>query len=173
MSEIFKIRPNENVLWSFAPHDISLILEFIKSDIKKIDVQSNKVLNTKIEDTTLTLITFANKIKAHIFVSWIHPFKEQRFTIVGTRGSIVFSDTDVEKLRLYNTKINKKTRVIESHKTKIIKVGNKEPLKEQAKYFLKCLKDRTIDINDIDHAYKVVSVLEKSSNIIKKEHTND
>ncbi len=168
-----KIRPNENVLWSFAPHDISLILDFIKSDIKKIHVQSNRVLNRNIEDTTLTLIRFANNIKAHIFVSWIHPFKEQRFTVVGNRGSLVFSDTEETKLRLYKTKINKKSRSIESHSSKIIKVEKKEPLKEQAKYFLKCLKDRKIEINNIDHAYKVVSVLEKSSHKIKQEHKND
>ena len=168
-----KIRPNENVLWSFAPHDISLILDFIKSDIKKIHVQSNKVLNKNIEDTTLTLIRFSNNIKAHIFVSWIHPFKEQRFTIVGNRGSLVFSDTEENKLRLYKTKINKKTRSIESHTSKIIKVEEKEPLKEQAKYFLKCLKDRKIEINNIEHAYKVVSVLEKSNHKIRQEHKND
>ena len=89
-----KIRPNENVLWSFAPHDISLILEFVNSQIKDISIQSKKVLNNKIEDTTLTLINFENGVKGHIFLSWIHPFKEQRFTLVGTNGSLVFSDTE-------------------------------------------------------------------------------
>ncbi len=168
-----KIRPNENVLWSFAPHDISLILDFIKSDIKKIDVQSNKVFNNKIEDTTLTLIKFSNNINAHIFVSWIHPFKEQRFTIVGNKGSLVFSDTEKNKLRLYNTEINKKTKSIDRHTSKVVKIGNKEPLKEQGIYFLQCLKKRKVEINDINHAYKVVSFLEKCSNKIKQENKND
>ena len=168
-----KIRPNENVLWSFAPHDISLVLDFINSDVKRISVQSNKVLNKNIEDTTLTLINFKNNIKAHIFVSWIHPFKEQRFTLVGSEGSLVFSDTDKSKLRLYKTQINKKTGSIESHKSKIIKIANKEPLKEQAKYFLQSIINRKIDINNIDHAYKVVAVLEKSTNKMMQEHKND
>ena len=164
-----KIRPNENVLWSFAPHDISMILEIVNSKIKKIEVHSNKVLNRKTEDTTISLITFQNNVKAHIFVSWIHPFKEQRFTVVGSKGSIVFSDTDIDKLKLYSTKINKLTNSIEKHNIKTIKIGKNEPLKTQASYFINCLKERKIEINNINHAYDVVYVLEKSSNKIKKE----
>ena len=164
-----KIRPNENVLWSFAPHDISLILEFVNSQIKDISIQSKKVLNNKIEDTTLTLINFENGVKGHIFLSWIHPFKEQRFTLVGTNGSLVFSDTEEKKLILYKTHINKKTGKIEDHKARNVRLTNKEPLKEQAKYFLKCLDSRNVGINNIDHAYNVVSVLEESTKLIKKE----
>ena len=63
-------------------HMISLILEFINDEIESIDVQATKILNNNIEDTTLTLLNFKNNIKTHIFVSWIHPFKEQRFVIV-------------------------------------------------------------------------------------------
>ena len=126
-------------------------------------------MNNKIEDTTLTLINFENGVKGHIFLSWIHPFKEQRFTLVGTNGSLVFSDTEEKKLILYKTHINKKTGKIEDHKARNVRLVNKEPLKEQAKYFLKCLDSRNVEINNIDHAYKVVSVLEESTKLIKKE----
>ena len=73
-----KIRPYENVLWSFAPHDI-LILDFVNSEITNLEIQATKILNNKIEDTTLSLMTFQNNTKAHVFVSWIHPFERQRF----------------------------------------------------------------------------------------------
>ena len=102
-----KIRPYENVLWSFAPHDISLMLAFVNSEIIKTEVQGMKIINSKIEDTSLSLFKFKNKVKSHIFVSWIHPFKEQRFVIVGNKGSIVFSDTDKDKLKIYRTEILK------------------------------------------------------------------
>lgn len=164
-----KIRPYENVLWSFAPHDISLILEFVKSKVKNIDVQSSKILNNNIEDTTLTLLTFNNLIKAHIFVSWIHPFKEQRFVLVGTEGSMVFSDTEFKnKLTLFKTKINK-NGTIESHNSRNIALKTKEPLKEQAKYFLESVSKRSLNINDSIHAYNVVDVLEKSSKLMKSK----
>jgi len=158
-----RIRPYENVLWSFAPHDVSLIIDFVNSKIKKIQFQSTKILNAKNEDTSLTLLEFKNKIKAHIFVSWIHPFKEQRFTVVGEKGSFVFSDTEAkEKLVLFNTKIDKSGKILE-HNRKIIDYEEKEPLKAQAEYFVNSLKNRKIDINNSSHALEVIKILEKSS----------
>jgi UDP-2-acetamido-3-amino-2,3-dideoxy-glucuronate N-acetyltransferase len=167
-----KIRPYENVLWSFAPHDISLILEFINDEIESIDVQATKILNNNIEDTTLTLLNFKKNIKAHIFVSWIHPFKEQRFVIVGSNGSLVFSDTEeVNKLKLFKTTILNDGN-IEKHSLTNIELASLEPLKEQAEYFLECIEKRKINLNDSQHAYNVVSVLEESTKRIKEKSNN-
>lgn len=162
-----KIRPYENVLWSFAPHDISLILEIIKDKLEDVEIQASKVLNSRVEDTSLTMLNFKNKKKAHIFVSWIHPFKEQRFVVVGKKGSLVFSDTEKdEKLKLYNTNILDNGK-IDSHSFKNIKLSDKEPLKEQAKYFLESMQSRNITINNSTHAYDVVAILEKCTKILR------
>ena len=162
-----KIRPYENVLWSFAPHDISLMLEFVDSKITKTEVQGMKIINSRIEDTSLSLFEFENKVKSHIFVSWIHPFKEQRFIVVGNKGSIVFSDTDIDKLKIYKTKISKNGEINE-HSFRKAKISKKEPLKNQAEYFLKCIKERKIEINNSEHALKVVSILEECSIKMRK-----
>jgi|TARA_Y100000816_G_scaffold92456_1_gene63968 UDP-2-acetamido-3-amino-2,3-dideoxy-glucuronate N-acetyltransferase len=163
-----KIRPNENVLWSFAPHDLSLIFKFINSDVINLSVQASKILNNKIEDTTLSLLDFENGQKAHVFVSWIHPFKEQRFVVVGDKGSIVFSDSKkTNKLELYKTTVQE-DGVISSHDLEQIKYVEKEPLKEQALYFIDCIKSRKVPINNSAHALKVTKILEESSNIINK-----
>ena len=165
-----KIRPNENVLWSFAPHDLSLILKFIKSEISNLSVQASKILNNKIEDTTLSLLDFKNGQKAHVFVSWIHPFKEQRFVIVGDEGSIVFSDSKKSnKLELYKTTIQKDGS-ISAHNMKNITYTEREPLKEQALYFMECIKSRKVEINNSMDALKVTKILEESSNIINKKN---
>ena len=165
-----KIRPNENVLWSFAPHDLSLILKFIKSEISNLSVQASKILNNKIEDTTLSLLDFKNGQKAHVFVSWIHPFKEQRFVIVGDEGSIVFSDSKKSnKLELYKTTIQKDGSII-AHNMKNITYTEREPLKEQALYFMECIKSRKVEINNSMDALKVTKILEESSNIINKKN---
>ena len=162
-----KIRPYENVLWSFAPHDISLMLEFVDSKITKTEVQGMKIINSRIEDTSLSLFEFENKVKSHIFVSWIHPFKEQRFIVVGNKGSIVFSDTDIDKLKIYKTKIFKNGEINE-HSFRKVKISKKEPLKTQAEYFLKCIEERKIEINNSEHALKVVSILEECSIKMRK-----
>ncbi len=162
-----KIRPYENVLWSFAPHDVSLILDIMNEQIENIEIQGSKILNDNIEDTSLTMLNFSNEKKAHIFVSWIHPFKEQRFIVVGKNGSLVFSDTEKdEKLKLYKTKILDNGQ-IDSHSFQNIDLNDSEPLKEQAKYFLESIKNRNIDINNSGHAYDVVSVLEECTKSLK------
>lgn len=164
-----KIRPNENVLWSFAPHDLSLILKFIKSEVSNLSVQASKILNNKIEDTTLTLLDFKNGQKAHVFVSWIHPFKEQRFVLVGDKGSMVFSDSKKSnKLELYKT-IIQKDGSISSHDMENINYIDKEPLKEQALYFIECIKSRKVDVNNSTDALKVTRILEESSKIINRK----
>ena len=164
-----KIRPNENVLWSFAPHDLSLILKFIKSEVSNLSVQASKILNNKIEDTTLTLLDFKNGQKAHVFVSWIHPFKEQMFVLVGDKGSMVFSDSKTSnKLELYKT-IIQKDGSISSHDMENINYIDKEPLKEQALYFIECIKSRKVDVNNSTDALKVTRILEESSKIIKRK----
>jgi UDP-2-acetamido-3-amino-2,3-dideoxy-glucuronate N-acetyltransferase len=164
-----KIRPYENVLWSFAPHDVSLILDIMNEKIENIEIQASKILNNNIEDTSLTMLNFKNEKKAHIFVSWIHPFKEQRFVVVGKKGSLVFSDSEKdEKLKLYSTNILDNGK-IDSHSFQNIKLSEKEPLKEQAKYFLESIGSRDISINDSTHSYNVVSVLEECTNKLRFE----
>ena len=163
-----KIRSEENVLWSFAPHDISLMLSVVDSDIKKLDVQGASLVNKEIEDASLTSLEFKNGVKGHIFVSWFHPFKEQRFVIVGEEGTIVFSDTNEnDKLLKYKTKIDSDSLAIVDHETIKIKYNESEPLKNQAIHFLEAIESSKCRINNGEHGMKVVEILEMSSNLLK------
>ncbi len=98
---IGKLRVEENILWSFAPHDISVILEFMEEEPSKINSFGESYLSKGIYDVTLTTLEFKNKVKAHIFVSWLHPFKEQKLIIVGSKAMAVFDDLTKEKLFIY------------------------------------------------------------------------
>ena len=160
-----KIRDKENVLWSFAPHDISLMLSFTESKIEKIQIQGTQILNKGTEDTTLSMFKFKNNIEGHIFVSWFHPFKEQRFVVVGEKGTITFSDTELDKLKTYYTEINEKNEILE-HTKQIIDFENTEPLKNQAKYFLECLESRSVNLNSGQHGLEVIEILEESSRLL-------
>jgi len=162
-----KIRSQENVLWSFAPHDISLILEIVNSDVTSINIQGSNIINKNVEDATLTNFTFKNGVKAHIFVSWFHPFKEQRFVVIGDKGTIVFTDSvENNKLVLYQTEINSKGLEISNHDSQIVSYENSEPLKNQAIYFIEAMKTRKCEINNATHGRKVIEVLEKSTELL-------
>lgn len=160
-----KIRDKENVLWSFAPHDISLMLSFTESKIEQIQIQGTDIFNKGIEDTTLSMFKFKNSIEGHIFVSWFHPFKEQRFVVVGEKGTLTFSDTEIDKLKIYKTEINEKNEITE-HSEQVVDFENTEPLKNQAKYFLDCLDSRLVSLNSGNHGLEVIEILEESNRLL-------
>jgi UDP-2-acetamido-3-amino-2,3-dideoxy-glucuronate N-acetyltransferase len=89
-----KIRREENILWSFAPHDISLILSIVGEDPNYIDAVGNNFLHAQIPDVTMTNLKFPSGIGAHIFVSWLNPFKEQRLVVIGSLGMLVFDQLE-------------------------------------------------------------------------------
>ena len=63
-----KLRTKEDVIWSFAPHDISMILSLIGDEPKSVEASGGYYLSKDIADTTITFMNFANGVKAHIFV---------------------------------------------------------------------------------------------------------
>ena len=74
-----KVRADENVLWSYGPHDISLFQYFINSFPNTVTSFGKKILQKNIHDTVIVNLSYQNDIKGHIFNSWLHPFKEHRF----------------------------------------------------------------------------------------------
>ena len=95
------IRSEENILWSFAPHDLSVLQYLIGAQPIHIDAYGGTFVQPGIQDVTLTTLAFPENVKAHIHVSWLHPFKEQRLVVIGDKNMVVFEDTRSEdKLRL-------------------------------------------------------------------------
>src|SRR5436190_7022475 len=80
-----KIRREENILWSFAPHDISVILGLVRETPTDIQAQGGNYLHPGIADVTMSTLAFPSGVRAHVFVSWLHPFKEQKLVVVGDR----------------------------------------------------------------------------------------
>ena len=89
-----KIRQEENALWSFAPHDISVILSLVGNRLpEQVRCVGESYLTPRVADTTLTSFRFPDAVRAHVYVSWLNPFKEQKLTVVGSKGMVVFDDT--------------------------------------------------------------------------------
>ena len=107
-----KIRREENILWSFAPHDISVILGLLDEMPDAVQSQGGNYLHPQIADVTVSLLSFPSGVKAHIFVSWLHPFKEQKLVVVGDRKMAVFNDVEpTDKLVLYPHSIEWKNQL--------------------------------------------------------------
>ena len=162
---IGKLRVEENILWSFAPHDISAILMLTGNEPEKVSCFGGAYLNGGIYDTTLTNLEFNDGTKAHIFVSWLHPFKEQKLIVVGSKAMAVFDDLAREKISIYPHKIEwieDKVPIARKAQHYSLDVESKEPLKEELSHFLECVLRRKKPRTDGEEALKVLKVLEKA-----------
>lgn len=158
-----KLRTEENILWSFAPHDISVILSLLDEFPTRVSAQGGCFLNRHVADTTLTTLEFPSGAMAHIFVSWLHPFKEQRLCVVGDRSMAVFDDVQPEdKLVLYHHEIEWHNRVPVAKKDRgeKIEVPQLEPLIEECRHFLDSIRDRRTPRTDGNSGLRVLQVLE-------------
>lgn len=160
---IGKLRTEENILWSFAPHDISVILMLLEEEPVSVAAFGGDYLNKRVYDTTMTSLEFKNGVKGHIFVSWLHPYKEQKLIVVGSKAMVVFDDVSKEKLFLYPHKIEWKDGKIpyaEKADYQIIPFENSEPLKQELRHFIECVDRRKKPKTDGDEGLKVLKVLE-------------
>ena len=166
---IGKLRIEENILWSFAPHDISVMLYLLDEDPIKVTAFGGDYLNKGIYDTTMTNLEFKNHVKGHIFVSWIHPFKEQKLIVVGSKAMAVFDDISDEKLLLYSHKIEwieGKVPIAQKADYEVIPFAKGEPLKEELNHFRECVQTRKSPKTDGREGLKVLSVLEGAENYL-------
>lgn len=158
-----KLRREENVLWSFAPHDVSVILGLTGEMPQSVQAQGGNFLHQQIADTTVTLLNFASGLKAHIFVSWLHPFKEQKLVVVGDRKMAVFDDTIAwpEKLRMYPHSVewHGKIPVAQRALAEQVSVVEEEPLRVECSHFLDCMKSRQRPRTDGEEGLRVLRVL--------------
>lgn len=161
-----KIRQEENALWSFAPHDISVMLSLVNDQLpEQVRCNGGSYLSEGVADTTLTAMRFGGGVRAHIFVSWLNPFKEQKLTVIGSAGMAVFDDTRPwgEKLVLYPQHITwEHGQVPTPNKVRgepIVPVES-EPLKDECRHFLECCRERRIPRTDGHEGVRVLSVLQ-------------
>ena len=157
------VRTEENVFWSFAPHDISVLDYFVGQPANNIEAKGTKFLQKNVYDYTMTQLTYPGNIHAHIFVSWLHPFKEQRLVVIGSKGMLSFEDSSSDKnIVFYNKHISFEEGLpVKNEKPdEIIPYEKGMALTEELIYFVEHL-DSKIEIADGRSGYEVVKVLEK------------
>jgi UDP-2-acetamido-3-amino-2,3-dideoxy-glucuronate N-acetyltransferase len=170
-----KIRREENILWSFAPHDISVILGLVGEMPDGVEAQGGNYLHDQIADVTVSLLSFPSGIKAHVFVSWLHPYKEQKLIVVGERQMAVFDDVEEEnKLTLYPHVISWKGSIPVPNKAKAcpVPVESGEPLRAECQHFLERIQTRQAPRTDGQEGLRVLTVLQQCQDALQIPATN-
>jgi UDP-2-acetamido-3-amino-2,3-dideoxy-glucuronate N-acetyltransferase len=169
-----KFRSEENALYSFAPHDVSLILSLLDDQLpRSVRCVGASYLKPGVADSTLTVMQFASGVLAQLYVSWLNPFKEQKLTIVGTDGMAVFDDTKPwpEKLLLYRDYMSwargeKSTRTARSEPQL---VPAAEPLLQECEHFLTACAARSRPRTDGAEGLRVLRVLDMAQLSLERD----
>jgi predicted dehydrogenase len=170
------VRMDENALWNFAPHDISVILYLLDLSPTDVSARGQSYLQPGIEDVVFMSMNFGGKAMGHVHVSWLDPHKIRKITIVGSKRMAVFDDLEPnEKLKIYDkgVEINTDYDTFAEYvglrfgdiTMPYIRVG--EPLRVECDHFLRCVRDRTAPLSDGRDGLRVVKVLEAASYSLK------
>lgn len=161
------VRKEENILWSFAPHDISIFQTLIGSAPTEVVSRGGAFVQPQVQDSTMTVLTYPDNVVGHIFVSWLHPFKEHRLIVIGSKGMISFEDSSGDRsLKFYEKGIDwiqgepvKHDGVIES-----VDYDPTPPLTRELAYFIDLIATGgTATISNADSAIEVLEILERAS----------
>jgi len=159
-----KFRQEENILWSFAPHDLSMILALVGEEPSEVSSTGATFLSEDVPDVTTTHLTFPSGPRAHVFVSWLHPFKEQRLVVVGSEAMAVFDDVQpwASKLTVFRHGVRWDDGGPSPIKAdgEPVPLAEAEPLKLECQHFLDCIEAGTTPRTDGDEGARVLRVLQ-------------
>ena len=167
-----QIRPDENALWSFGPHDVSVALFLLGDSPRTVAALGRSYLQPGIEDVVFLTMTFDSGVVAHAQMSWLDPHKERRLTLVGSRQMAVFDDMESrEKLRIYDKGVERppeyrswgESLAVREGDIFIPRVSNAEPLAVQLKHFAQVVRGEAAPRADAADGVRVVRVLDAAS----------
>lgn len=170
-----KIRPDENVWWSFAPHDLSIIFTLIDETPESFQAATFRPLQEGISDTVYVDLKFPGGQTAHIHLSWLEPIKLHQTVIVGEKAILVFNDTvEDNKLVLYKYSFDKKLPLLNKEFEEPIQIDRTPPLKLECMHFINCIASGQKPKTDARGAYKIIQTIEtvnqKLTSDVKEKH---
>jgi predicted dehydrogenase len=156
-----RVRREENILWSFAPHDVAVILRLMNGIPFEVSASGGSYLQANIADVTVTNFLFDNGVRAHMFVSWLHPFKEQRLVVVGAEKMASFDDVS-KRLVLYDQRVETGNGppVHVNGLGREVPFSSEEPLRLECEAFIRAVLTREPPLTDGVSGLRVLRVLE-------------
>jgi predicted dehydrogenase len=141
-----QVRADENALWSFGPHDVSVALYLLGETPVRVAAHGKSYLQPKVEDVVFLTMEFGSGVLAHVQLSWLDPHKERKLTVVGATKMVVFDDMEArEKLRIYDKGVQRPPEYgsygealsIREGDIFIPKIPNVEPLAAELSHFVR------------------------------------
>ena len=172
------IRKDENALWSFAPHDISMILYLLDEEPIDVSARGESYLQDGIQDVVFVNLRFPGKKMANIQLSWLDPHKIRKLTVVGSKKMVVFDDVEsVEKVKIYDKGVKHRSEAVSYSESFTLRFGDitipniqiTEPLKLECQHFIDCITNDKAPRSDGRDGLRVVRVLQTAQKSLDKD----
>ncbi len=164
------VRDEEDILWSFAPHDIAVFLELLDAWPNSLSAHGSNYLKPGRADVTVTHLEFPDGVRGHIFVSWLHPVKEHRLVVIGDRRMATFTDgPDGGRLVLCEGVPPERGALPPDPATAVdVPFSPGEPLRRELEHFLQCVRNREDPLTGGQHGLAVLRVLESARRSLRQ-----
>ncbi len=163
-------RNDINVIWDLAPHDISILLYLLGKKPNQIKVQAHAHLQPHIHDIAHLDLGFEDGMTAHIHVSWLHPCKIRRVTIIGDARMAVYDDTNpAEMLKIYNKGADVHADPVVSYRYGAITIPHIdwiEPLRLECEDFINAIRTKTQPRANGEVGLEVVRILAATQEVL-------
>lgn len=158
------IRTEENALWSFAPHDFSMVLRLTRAQPTTVSGVAARMVDPAIPDQYAILMRFNDRLTAQVNVSWVAPQKEHKLVVLGTTGALVFEDTAVDparKLLLFRNyvEMDKGGPRFVKGPGEPVEFSSDQPLLREMRCFVDAVRGRTVPPTGPDEAIAVLRLL--------------
>jgi len=129
---------------------------------REIHCTGGNYLTPGLADVTMSVLRFESGVRAHIFVSWLNPFKEQKLVVTGSERMAVFNDVSKEKLVLHEQRVDFQGAqpLLRNEGTETVELPDAEPLRKECAHFLHCIESRQQPLTDAESGVRVLKVLE-------------
>ncbi|MBM4276284.1 MAG: Gfo/Idh/MocA family oxidoreductase [Deltaproteobacteria bacterium] len=170
------IRQDENALWSFAPHDLSVILKLLNEKPAVVSAHGESYIQKNIEDVVFLSLYFSDGKMANVHLSWLDPHKARKITIVGSKKMVVFDDMEAsEKLKIYDKGVGSLSYdsygeylSLRFGDITIPNIKMVEPLRAEAEHFIRCIESREKPKTGGEDGLEVVKILVAAQESLKK-----
>jgi predicted dehydrogenase len=162
-----RLRRDENALWSFGPHELSMLDFLLGMSPVSVAAHGACVLQPSIEDVVFVTLRYPTGELAHLHLSWLHPRKERTLTLVCSQRMVEFDDVATEKLRIYDKGYDRPPGFTEFAEYLTLRDGDVhipslpmgEPLKLQLRHFIDCMTDGVTPLADLASGRRIIATL--------------
>lgn len=162
-----RVRSEENVLWSFAPHDIAVLLHLLEELPERVSCVGGAWVQPTVEDVSMLTLLFPSGRLATIQVGWLEPERVRRLTLVGSKGSAVIDELAEKPLRFVFQTVAPETLRCERTGEEAPDLPDTQPLAAECLHFLECVRDRTTPRSPGEQGLAVVNILESASHSLR------